>query len=83
MGFNSASSESDGHEHMLSALNVTAAHGLKAAGVVQYGVGHGPGLVAEVQTIGADALGNRRRVFLRAYWPLCRRSNGFANRRIL
>ena len=41
MGFNSASSESDGHEHTLSAL--TAAPGLKAAGVVQYGVGHGPG----------------------------------------
>ena len=43
MGFNSASSGSDGHEHMLSALNLSAAPGLKAAGLVQYGVGHGPG----------------------------------------
>jgi hypothetical protein len=43
MGFNSASSESHSHEHMLSALNLTAPYGLKAAGVVQYGVGHGQG----------------------------------------
>jgi hypothetical protein len=43
IGFNSANSGSDGHEHMLSALNVTAAPGLKATGVVQYDVGHGPG----------------------------------------
>ena len=43
MGFNSATPGSDGHEHMLSALNVTAAPGLKGAGVVHYGVGHGPG----------------------------------------
>jgi hypothetical protein len=43
MGFNSASSESQAHEHMLSALNVAPAHGLKGTGVVHYGVGHGSG----------------------------------------
>jgi hypothetical protein len=43
MGFNSARSEPDGHQHVLSAMNATSVHGLKAAGVVQYGVGHGPG----------------------------------------
>jgi hypothetical protein len=44
MGFSSASPASNGHEDMLSALNVTAASGLKAAGVAQYVAGHGPAL---------------------------------------
>jgi hypothetical protein len=40
-GFNSANPGADGHGHIGSALNVTAAPGLRAAGLVQQDVGHG------------------------------------------